>query len=305
MVDMEKSITYLDIQRLSTEDGPGLRTTVFFKGCPLSCSWCHNPESISPKPEIVCLEDRCMGCALCEAACSKKARRLSETNRELCGACGLCADACPTAAIELKGTSMSASALARELLRDKAYWGAEGGVTLSGGEAASQREGALELLRLLKQEDVHTALDTCGMVVWDALDELRRYTDLILYDLKLADPDQHKQYTGLDNAVILSNARRLHDSGANIWIRTPIIPGATDADENIRGIGRFIRDYLQDIKRWELCSFNNLCRDKYRRLGRIFDFAGSPLMEKSDMERLCDIATGYFPHTIWTGGTKV
>jgi pyruvate formate lyase activating enzyme len=297
----EKMITYLDIQRLSTEDGPGLRTTVFFKGCPLKCTWCHNPESISFKAEIICLEDRCMGCRLCEGVCPKNGRQKCEMNRELCEACGNCVEACPTAAIELKGTTMTAAMLCHELLRDKAYWGYAGGGTLSGGEAASQRAGTLELLRLLKAEGVHTALDTCGLAAGDAFKEFLPYVDLFLFDIKLIDKHLHRKYTGADNVVILENARFLHDSGAVMWIRTPVIPDATDNEDNIRGIGEFIGKYLPNVTRWELCSFNNLCRDKYRRLGKTYDFADSPLMAQEKMEKLCGIGRECFPDTIWTG----
>jgi pyruvate formate lyase activating enzyme len=300
---MAKNITYLDIQRLSTEDGPGLRTTVFFKGCPLHCPWCHNPESISFSPEITCLEDRCMGCRLCEAACPQNVRNMFETNREFCQTCFRCADECPTAAIEQKGLSMSVPDMCHELLRDKAYWCKDGGVTLSGGEAAVQSESALELLELLKEESVNTALDTCGLVTWLTLEKFLPNVDLFLYDIKLTDPERHKGFTGADNTLILDNARFLHDAGATMWIRTPIIPGATDGEDNIRGIGEFIAKYLPNINRWELCSFNNLCRDKYRRLGKVFDFADSPLVRRFDMENLCNIGLEYFGKTVWSGVT--
>lgn len=299
------NITYLDIQRLSTEDGPGLRTTVFFKGCPLACAWCHNPESIKFEPEIICVEERCMGCSLCEAACPQNGRQKSVTNRTLCTACGNCVEACPAAAIELKGTTAPASDIAYELLKDRAYWGSDGGVTLSGGEAAMQADGALELLRLLKAEGIHTILDTCGLVPWDILSRFMPLTDLFLYDIKLAGSEQHKQWTRADNKMILSNARQLHDCDAKMWIRTPIIPGATDSEDNIREIGTFIAEYLPNTERWELCSFNNLCRDKYKRLGIDFKFAEAALMERKDMEKLRDAAVQHFSKTIWTGAVKL
>lgn len=298
-------VTYLDIQRLSTEDGPGLRTTVFFKGCTLKCAWCHNPESISFKKEIVCLEDRCMGCGLCESACPQNARIKSLTLRDKCVACGKCAIACPTAAIEVKGTEISVTELANELIKDRPYWGTDGGVTLSGGEAAAQTEATAELLRILHSRGVNTALDTCGEVKWEALEKMLPFTDLFLYDIKAFSPERHKYLTGADNLRILENAKKLHDSGAHMWLRTPIIPNATDDEENIRAIGAFIAEKLPHAERWELLSFNNLCRDKYMRLGLPFEYAETPLKTREEMERLTHVARESYPQAVWSGATKI
>lgn len=246
-----------------------------------------------------------MGCGLCEQACPQNARKKSATLCDKCVACGKCAVACPTAAIEVKGTEVSAAELANELIKDRSYWGTDGGVTLSGGEAAAQTEAAAELLQILHSRGVHTALDTCGEVKWEALEKMLPFTDLFLYDIKVFSPEKHKHLTGVDNSRILENAKRLHDNGAHMWLRTPIIPNATDDEENIRAIGAFIAEKLPRAERWELLSFNNLCRDKYRRLGLPFEYAETPLKTREEMERLNHVARESFPQAVWSGATKI
>ncbi len=300
----------LDIQRMSTEDGPGLRTTVFFKGCPLKCGWCHNPESLSPKSHVEWLGVRCIGCRTCEQVCPQKGIRLDETGvhtSEKCTACGACAAACPTQALELKGTDYTVEALFKTLMKDRAYWGVEGGVTLSGGEVTLQWKEALELLTLLKAQGVNTAVDTCGLTKWETLEALLTVTDVFLYDLKLFDDAQHLRFTGQSNAQIFENFERLTDAckeaGKRIWVRTPIIPGATDTDENIRGLAGIVRNR---VEKWELCAFNNLCRDKYERLGMTWEFRDAKLMPKARMEELAALAVRCgAPNAVWSGSTAI
>ena len=303
-------VNILDIQRMSTEDGPGLRTTVFFKGCPLACAWCHNPESISPKSHVEWLGVRCIGCRTCESVCPQKGIRLDETGvhtSERCTACGACTAACPTQALEMKGTGYTADALYDTLMKDRAYWGSEGGVTLSGGEVTLQWKGALSLLQKLKDAGVNTAVDTCGFTQWETLERLLPVTDVFLYDLKLFDDELHKRYTGQSNALILSNFERLTEAcrqkGKRIWVRTPIIPGATDTDENIRALAGVVSDR---VEKWELCAFNNLCRDKYERLGKEWAFKDAALMTKARMEALTALAEeSGAPETVWSGSTAL
>ena len=300
----------LDIQRMSTEDGPGLRTTVFLKGCPLSCAWCHNPESISPKSHVEWLGVRCIGCRTCENVCPQHGIRLDEAGvhtAEACTACGACTRACPTQALEMKGVERSVEELARTLLKDRAYWGAEGGVTLSGGEATMQWREARQLLGLLKEEGVNTALDTCGYAAREVLEALLPVCDLVLYDLKLFDSERHRAFTGKGNERILENFEWLVGAapatGTRIWVRTPIIPGATDTDDNIRGLAGVVRDR---VERWELCAFNNLCRDKYERLGKTWDYRDAGLMPRSRMEELAALARACgAPEAMWSGMTAL
>jgi pyruvate formate lyase activating enzyme len=288
-------IRYLDIQRMSSEDGPGLRTTIFFKGCSLACAWCHNPESIAKKFQVHWLSARCIGCGTCQTIC--KFGALSHTpegiviDRRLCSGCYDCVSACPSLALEGKGHDETPEELCRELIKDKAYFGRDGGVTLSGGEALLQ-DGAVELLRLLKAEGVQTAVDTCGGVFPEQLERALPYMDVLLYDLKIMDAAEHERWTGRGNALILRNlgiAALWAKGSGRLWIRTPIIPGATDSVENIRAIGERIRA-IGGAERWELCAFNNLCIDKYKRLGIDWAFKNTPLISKAHMQQLLQAA---------------
>jgi len=311
--------TVLEIIRMSTEDGPGLRTTVFFKGCSLNCSWCHNPESISPKPQIQWIATSCIGCGICVNTCDKLALEKTEKgitiNRSLCNGCGLCTGECPSTAMELLGKKWNIHDLACELVKDRAYFESSGGgVTLSGGEAALQNDFCLALLKELKGIGIQTALDTCGQVSQDALAGFLPYVDILLYDIKEIETERHKKHTGvgsekiLANAVFVANYKKTHLFPKTLWIRTPVIPGATDTAENIRGIGDFISKNLHGaVSKWELCAFNNLCRDKYKRLGIDWLFAHTELPDKSLMEELSLIAKSTVAPSIvcWSGSTKL
>lgn len=289
----------LHLQRLSTEDGPGIRTTVFFKGCPLACAWCHNPESIPSQPQVQWLEQRCIGCGTCLEACprgclSRDAAGAIVIDRNCCVGCGACATACPANALELLGRTLTGDELVREVLKDRAYFEASGGgVTLSGGEPTLQATFAKTFLQRMRAEGVPTALDTCGLMSPATLETLLPYVDLVLYDLKEIDSEKHRAFTGQPNTTILENARLLrrlmaeHTPATRLWIRTPLIPGATATRENLLGLGAFIANTLDGaVERWELCAFNNLCRDKYRRLGLTWAFAATPLMTAEELAEM-------------------
>jgi len=308
-----------EIQRMSTEDGPGLRTTVFFKGCALKCTWCHNPECISAKPQIHWIESRCIGCQTCLEICPETALRFSDDrvfiNRKQCNACGLCAQECPSTALELIGVYWQPRDLIEELIKDRAYFEKSGGgVTLSGGDPTIQAPFAAAVLRGLKQSGIQTAIDTCGICSNEALELLLPYTDLVLYDIKEIDTAKHQAFTGQPCAKVIENLLficRYLDSNkhpAKLWIRTPIIPDATAREDNILGVGEFISANIASaVDRWELCAFNNLCRDKYQRLGLKWEFADSELMRKSEMENLAAVArnSGVDPAIVhWSGSTK-
>lgn len=301
----------LNYQRMSTEDGPGLRTTLFVKGCPLKCRWCHNPESISPKKQIEWLQVRCMGCGTCIKACPNGALSAKPegiiVDRSKCVACGTCIEACPTGALECKGIEVTPQEALKELMKDAAYFGPEGGVTLSGGEIMAQAKEAAELLKLLKEQGIGTAVDTCGLTTKSNFDMVFPYADIFLYDIKLIDREQHKTFTGVTNETILENfnylAEKVKGTGKRIWVRTPIIPGATDTDENIRGIARFIKGKYE---RWEMCAFNNLCRDKYERLYQEWFFAKTELMTDERMDELVRIAEAEGLTNVYrTGATRL
>jgi len=296
--------TILRIQRMSTEDGPGIRSTVFFKGCPLACVWCHNPESVSPRRQIRWEKTKCIGCLSCIDACIKGALAARETgigiDRLKCDSCGACSQACPSAAMEIYGEACDPDDLVREVLKDETYFQKSGGgVTLSGGEPTMQHLFAKALLSAFKQEGLHTALDTCGQCSWETLNTLLPYTDLVLYDFKEINLDKHKVFTGasnariLENLILLSRFMKEHRLPGELWIRTPLIPDCTATPENLRGIGMFIKEHLgSSVSRWELCAFNNLCIHKYEGLGIDWDFRKTSLLSRDEAERLASLARG-------------
>ncbi len=284
-----------NIQRTSTEDGPGIRTTVFLKGCPLRCEWCHNVEAIDPKPQLVWHGQKCIGDQACIRTCPEHALTLTREgmviDREMCTVCGSCAEACPTTAMELIGERWNAEDLVEELARDSVFFTTSGGgVTLSGGETLYQPEFAIAVARGLKERGIHVALDTCGYYSEKVLRSILPYVDLVLYDLKIMDSEKHRKHTGVPNERILSNARVLAEVSIPTWIRTPVIPGYTDDDDNIRAIAQFIKDNMPNVERYDLLAFNNMCVDKYEMLGKRYALKDAALMDKKTMERLSRIA---------------
>jgi pyruvate formate lyase activating enzyme len=291
----------LEIQRMSTEDGPGIRTTVFLKGCYLSCKWCHNPESISFKPQLQWLKSNCIGCLSCVAICPNQALSLIEDeiiiNRNSCEAIGVCTEDCPSGALQLMGKNVPVEELVKEVLKDKSYYEKSGGgVTLSGGEPLMQHDFALAFFKKMKENDIHTALDTCGSGMYAAFEKILPYTDLILYDIKEIDPEKHRQFTGNTNEKVLENLKliskwmNINHMPIELWIRTPVIPDATGTEENLMGIGKFISENSLNPTRWELCTFNNLCKDKYSRLGIQWLFEKQDLITAEKMEYFLETA---------------
>jgi len=299
-----------NLQRYSTEDGPGIRSTVFIKGCPMRCPWCHNPEGERRDPELVWYEVRCIGARDCLSACPAGALTLTAEGmviaRDKCDACGICEEACPAAALEVIGKARTAGDVAREAARDRVFYEKSGGgVTLSGGEPAIQDEFSIELIQLLKQEGIHVAVDTCGGVSWHRLQPLIDAADMILYDLKTMDAQAHLRYTGVLLELVLDNAREVARSGKTMWVRTPAVPGYTDSEDNIRAIAAFIREELPGVERYDILAFNNTCGAKYGRLDRVFHLAGEPLLAEEKMRRLAEVASEEGVATArWSGATS-
>lgn len=257
-----------NIQRYCLHDGPGIRSTLFLKGCPLSCWWCHNPESMSPRPEILLSEHRCIRCGLCVEACPKGTgeNRLPAT----CTVCGRCVSACPTGARELVGREISVPDMLAEVLKDRIFYEESGGgVTFSGGEPLLQADFLLECLRACRENGLHTAVDTCGYGPREKLLALAAQTNLFLYDIKVMDSELHTRYTGTSNTGILENLQALTQVHKNIWIRIPVIPGFNDAPEQMAAAGRFIAS-LDGISQVNLLAYHATAAGKFARLGREF-----------------------------------
>jgi len=262
-----------DIKKLAVHDGPGIRTTVFFKGCPLHCWWCHNPEGIHRYPELVLFETKCIGCGECFGVCPQQAHESLPDgarvhHRERCLLCGECVDTCYAEALVMEGREVTAEEVMRELRKDIPFYeNSGGGITLSGGEPLSQHEFALFLLKRCKAEGLHTALDTSGQAPWSVFSEILAYVDLVLYDIKHIDDAKHRTHTGATNRQALANLRKVGQCGIPVEIRMPIVPGINDAEEEILCTGRFLAG-VKGVRRVQLLPYHKLGQSKYRRLGR-------------------------------------
>ncbi len=259
-----------DIQRFCTNDGPGIRTCIFLKGCPLHCLWCHNPESHSVQPAISYHERLCIHCGACAAVCAKHIFRADGTHivdRSACCACGRCVDACPANALSLVGKLWSVESLCAEARKDAAFYQQSGGgVTISGGEPLAQPHFLLALLKALKAEGFHTAVETCGYADWATLQILLEWTNCFLYDIKETDDDCHARFTGVRSERILKNLHLLSDAGAQIILRCPLVPGYNVRKDHLQKIGQLAQS-LSGVIRVEVEPYHPLGNRKAKQLG--------------------------------------
>lgn len=265
--------TIFNIQRFSLHDGPGIRTTVFLKGCPLDCAWCHNPESKKAVPQLAFSLTHCIGCRRCAAVCENNAHVFEENDRRVrfdaCAACGKCIEVCPTGAVEIFGRRETAENIWQEAARDIPFYETSGGgLTVSGGEPAMQAKFTAEILRLAKAGGVHTAIETAGHAPWSAYEAMLPHLDMVLFDIKQMNTALHKAYTGQDNFLIHENLTRLckADQKAEIVVRTPVIPGYNDDAANFEQLAEFLLG-MERIPRVEILPYNPLAGSKHPRLG--------------------------------------
>jgi pyruvate formate lyase activating enzyme len=277
-----------DVKRYATDDGPGIRSTVFFKGCLLRCSWCHNPESQNLKPELMYKRTRCKGSAECIKSCPKnaisKSAQYVSINRKLCNSCGKCALACPSDALVLVGRATRADDILKEIEKDVTFYDESGGgATFSGGEPLMQPDFLEALLEGCKERNINTALDTCGYASWETLDRIKDKVDLFLYDIKSMDDRTHEKYTGVSNKLIIQNFKRLAKNGSSISVRFPVIPGINDDAENVTRTGEFALS--QSVKQICLLPYHRAGIEKYRSLEKTYKLEDiqSPSDEKMQM----------------------
>lgn len=295
------------IQRFSIHDGPGIRTTVFLKGCVLECFWCHNPEGRHTCPEVRYFPERCIACGSCVTACPNSAHSLEDGVhtflRDRCEGTGACVETCFAEALQMNGRLMTVREVMDEVAADRPFYGSSGGgVTLSGGEPTLDNAFALAILKGCKEMGLHTAIETCGECPWGSLDSLLRATDMVMMDIKAMSDEKHRKATGKGNGRILANARLLALSGAPLVFRTPVVRGVNDSKEEIGQIASFIRELAGMRKaaalngavpreiRYELLRFHRLATDKYRSLGREYRAALLDPLPESEMLGLLDAA---------------
>jgi len=286
-----------DIMHFSTHDGPGIRTTVFLKGCPLRCEWCHNPESQSSEVELMLRPNLCIACEECIAACAAGAISRVDgavvTDREKCNLCGDCVAVCTAEGRAIVGREMTVAEVMAEINKDAIFYEESGGgVTFSGGEALMQPDFLVELLQACKQSGYHTTVDTCGFASWKVFDSILPYVDLFLYDVKSLDDDVHRRYTGASNQLILANLRRLAETGCALILRMPLIPGVNDSPEAIQAVGQFAAS-LPGLARLDVLPYHRAGVEKYVRLDKEYNLSELTPPSDAAVAGVVDVLKGY------------
>ncbi len=299
-----------DIKKYSINDGPGIRTTVFLSGCPLSCGWCHNPESQSLQPVLLYRANRCLGCGACMEVCpegaiteSNVSRRWTieswetfdsmTTDRSKCTHCQTCAAACCSGAREFSGKEMSVSQVMAQVEREIPFYDQSGGgVTFSGGEPLMQPGFLSALLKACRKQEIHTVVDTSGFANWQVFEQIRGEVDLFLYDLKLMDSEKHREVTGVGNEVILSNLWKLSERGHRIVVRVPLVPGMNDDEQNLLASGKFLAS-LPRLESVELMGYHDIAQAKYEALGVEYKLVGLKSPGEEEMRNAAELLRSY------------
>lgn len=287
----------LSITRMTNHNGPGLRTLIIFKGCPLRCLWCSTPESQKSEPEIAIYPSKCIQCGQCISSCSRKAININgemiNIERSLCDACGKCVQECYAGAIRILGQSMSVGELLEEVKKDKViYKHSHGGVTISGGEPLLYPAFTSQLLKAFKEESINVGVDTCGYVPWVNIEPLLPYIDFFLWDIKHTDPEKHEELTGVSNELILNNVRSVSERNIPLYIRVPLIPGYNDLEENIKVLCKFSQE-LRSIVEVDLLPLHHLGEARYRSLDRSYPIANVPLIPDSTLQAMRKMIASY------------
>lgn len=296
----DESGIVFNIQHYCVHDGPGIRTNVFLKGCPLRCLWCANPESNVVKPQLMYQVEKCTGCQACIPACPNQAispgeNQKTKTNRELCTACGSCAAVCGPKAREIAGKSMTVDEVYKEIAMDKLFYGTSGGgVTLTGGEVLSQPEFAAAILKKCHENQIHTAVETCGYASWDSVKTVMEHVDVVLYDVKHMDSQQHKICTGVGNERILENLERISaELRIPVIARTPIIPGYNDQESNMHAMGEFLSTKIPTCLEVNLLPYHNMGEGKRQELEAGVPEFQTHVPSEEEMEHLREIFRRY------------
>lgn len=287
MSENPEKVLVNDIQGYSIHDGPGIRTTVFLKGCNLDCQWCQNPEGMSLSQQVGFMENLCQGCGKCLKACQHGAIVATPGEHRVdyskCVVCGDCVEACYYGALVMYGKPMTAQELFEEARKDRLFYDAtEGGVTISGGEPLIHPEFVHDVLVLLKEDGINTAIETAGCVPWKTFELVADYVDLFLFDFKMADPARHEHYIGKPNDLILENAEKLVKRGANVLFRMPLLKGVNDSDENIAAMSEFAKKVGNP--HIQLMPYHRMAENKYKALNKPYRCEEVPVMDKSEVE---------------------
>jgi len=285
-----------NIQRFSVHDGPGIRTCVFLKGCPLACVWCHNPESLAAKPEIGFYPDKCGGCGACATACPRDCHAVGVGHmysRDNCDGCGACAATCLYGGLAVIGKTVTAGEVMETVMRDAAFYRhSGGGLTLSGGEPFYQPDFALGLLELAKQNGLHTCVETCGAVAFAVLERAVGFADIFLYDIKETSPQRHKTYTGASSKLIMDNLERLNALGARIILRCPVIPGYNDREDHFRRVGA-LAERLSGVTQVDIQPYHPLGVSKAEAIGKTAQCADIATPDKQTVEGWAAVVRTY------------